>query len=779
MNKRIFLLALILILTGIGTFSYSQGKISGRVLSGKEKLEFATVSLADSSSGKFVRGVVTDKLGQYVIGGIPYGTYKAEASFFGFKRKQTFVRITKDEPNIRVDFELVAESQKLSEVVVSAKAKGMVGKDSFTFNKEQIRKAGVLQDLVFCLPEFKKDVRTGNIESAHGGAVPLILLNGIISSNEELKTIPPGKIIRIDRYDLPPERFNVTGPVIDIITAPLDNGYNGGFDANVAPLATDGYARVYYGYNVGNHRFNLFTSLFARDTKKGNEEKRSTSYKADRDYSFDYEGTNKFKNIETMLKLSYTYRKPAKYTFQASLSGNYDYFKGRMEFNNHAYHKSLDQDRKGWMKSRSKSFIPVLDLYFDYTFSANSRLYSNVVATANFVSQHMSETEKGLQTSTLYNDDFVDGDNDKASVIAQVEYTHGFKWFNMAFGTRAMYSHATFDIGGKSLGAKSTDRQKQFNDRSYVTLSGLLGKLQYYINPSFAVVNISAHEGRSLSETDYYFRPAMSLMYRFPKGHSLRLDLLGENGIPGLSQTSNVLRKTGERTYFRNNPGLKNSYTFNTSLQYKFIGKMFYIDSYISYLRIDKDIVSGFVKDVIDGKEAIVQQPENSRYMQKIEGKAGLTIKPLKDDRLSLRLYANPYNTTYKYNSGHEKSYFTFRSGGSVEYNIGGFSFNLGMTFPYKNLRIFFISDTKFSSDFGASYRYKSWGFNFSLENMFVKEKYTSENLPEILVKEISNTTVCDNYWKAGLGISFYFSSGKEFRSYKALENEDNDNVNL
>ncbi|MDO4672520.1 MAG: hypothetical protein Q4A76_06375, partial [Porphyromonadaceae bacterium] len=691
----------------------------------------------------------------------------------------TTITLDQNHKIIDINFELTPESKELNAVVVSAKAKGMVGKDSFTFDKQQIKKARVLQDLVFCLPEFKKDVRTGNITSAHGGSAPLILLNGIISSNEELKTIPPQKIIRIDRYDLPPERFNVQGPVIDVITASLDTGYNGGFDANIAPLATDAYAKGYYGYNVGKHRFNLFTNLFIRDTHKGREQEQQLAYTADKEYKFVNDKIDKFKYTSSNLKLSYTYREPSKYTFQASLSGNYEYHKSRVNQDGHAYHNTVDPDRKGLTKFKSNSFVPVLDLYFDYTFNENSRLYSNVVMTSNIVTQHMNELERGLQTNSIYIDDYLDADNDKISLIAQIEYQHGFRGVNVSVGTQGMYSNADFNISGGSIGPKTSDKQKQFNNRSYVTLSGLIGKLQYYLSPSFAVVNISSHKGKDQSETKYYFRPQLSLMYRMPRGHSLRLDLIGMNNVPGLSMTANVLRKVKEGFYYRNNPGLKNSYIFDSKLQYRFISKLIYFDSYFEYYRSNKEIITGFINEEINGANAIVQRPENSRYMQLINFGASVTLKPFMDERLSIRLYGNPFNRTYSYESGFKKSYFSFKSGGSVEYNINNFSFNLGMTLPYKAMKSYFMEDNKFFSEFGASYRYKNWGFNFSLQNMFVREKFTSENLPHIPMKEILNTTERDNYWKMGFGISYYFSSGKSYRASKELENEDSDGVKI
>ena len=125
------------------------------------------------------------------------------------------------------------------------------------------------------VPKTALTVGVGTVMSARE---VLILVNGHYATNEELRSIPPGKIIRIDYFDIAPERYNTRGSVLDVITKPLDNGHHAGVEASVAPFATDAVARLYYNYNSGAHQFKLFTNNFVRHTNLGKQEEQTSEY---------------------------------------------------------------------------------------------------------------------------------------------------------------------------------------------------------------------------------------------------------------------------------------------------------------------------------------------------------------------------------------------------------------------------------------------------------------------------------------------------------------------
>ena len=67
----------------------STGTISGKVidLASKTPVEFASVVLKSKHDSKIVTGIATDKDGEFILPGVPFGSYDMEITFVGFKKK--------------------------------------------------------------------------------------------------------------------------------------------------------------------------------------------------------------------------------------------------------------------------------------------------------------------------------------------------------------------------------------------------------------------------------------------------------------------------------------------------------------------------------------------------------------------------------------------------------------------------------------------------------------------------------------------------------------------
>ena len=257
--KRISLLLLSLLLFSLKLTFAQERAIEGFVyIDKKEPAEMALVALhSDSITPHPTLVTYTDKRGYYHINLNPplAKQYLLEVRYVGYNTTTTEIVGENIQGTGRYDFHLetTAPAAQLQEVVVTAKQKMGIDRKSDHFSREQIKQAKSSLDLALTLPQIKAEARTGRIASATGEATPLILINGHYATNEELRSIPPGKIIRIDYFDIAPERYNTRGSVLDVITKPLDNGLHAGVEASVAPFATDAVARLYYNYNSGNY----------------------------------------------------------------------------------------------------------------------------------------------------------------------------------------------------------------------------------------------------------------------------------------------------------------------------------------------------------------------------------------------------------------------------------------------------------------------------------------------------------------------------------------------
>lgn len=747
-----------------------QGVVAGKVSIEGKPLELASVALYSSRGDSLIDGTITDKEGVYRISCPDSGLYRLQASYVSLTPIDTVIRVSTISEQLRVDFAFVATSKVLDEVVVRGnRAPDLIGRSSYTFTTEQRKQARQVHDLLLMLPAVKADVRTGNVVSAMGESAPVIMLNGVRSSNDEIKTIPTNKIVRVDYYDLAPLRYHTTSAVIDVITKPLDNGHTGGIDLSAAPLATDASGSLYYNYNQGAHRVGVYARGFYRNTRKGRETTERLSYDADRHYDFAYDRNERFGASAYSVQGQYSYSQPGVRTFLVSLSGLYDLYGSKSDFTVEA----SEGNRVGASNSRSGAFTPVLDLYYDRRYSSGARLYANVVGTLNRVSEHLDNQEGGVSGETVL-EDHLSVHNNKASMIAQVEYLQPLKNFALRYGLHGMYSTSDFTIDGHNA-PQVHDNQRQYRQQIYLSMEGQLGRLVYYLRPMATMTYASPHYEYPEREVHWYFTPTVVMMYPVAKGQQLRLQLSAYNSVPNLAQTTSEMRKLHDRFYFRNNPDLKGSYTGSAYLRYTLSSDKVELANSL-YGRITHlPMITEFVQDHIDGTSAVVQQLNNGKAEYYAWNKVELSYKPLGNELIAVQLFATPMYDRYELSQGVSRSLWSLRAGLNLSSSYKGLAVQAGVELPHKSLSSYFVDYSGWYSSLGAAYYYKQWGFRLSLENMFVPERGTTTDFSLPYYQGKTTYTMRDNYWKIALGVSYSFSIGKEYRLSRELENEDSD----
>lgn len=773
----------LLCLTGFissNLYAQSEGSIQGFVFSDKKPVEFASVIIYASDSTVILNGTYTDRRGFYHFRSLVYGKYRVEVSSVGHEKKALTATVDSLHSVVTLNFDLPLQNKELQEVSVYGFSRNHVGRHSYHFDKAQKSRAAVARDLVLSLPRLKENPSTGRIASANGEPAPLILINGVVSDEEELKMIPPQKIVRVDYYDLPPMRYNTANSVIDVITLSLDDGHTGGGELRIFPLATEANARMSYAYNKRRHRAKFFSNVFYRDTRLGRKEQQEISYTTETPYSFLYDKEEKFLVENLLLKGVYTYTDANKQTFQASVSGVFDHFKNRSQLLAEAFVNTKKQNRRGESHSRASTFSPILDLYYDCRLPNGDKLYANTVFTTNVVQQVMDAEERDHENlSQIFYQDHLSANNHKSSLIAQLDYAHYLGRTLLHAGIQGMYSRSLFKIDGSSLAKKIDDLQQQYRQRVYVSLEGGFGHFSYRITPALSLAYASSHYGQPESRIRFFFSPAAQLLYRFKQRHRLRLSMEGENYVPELGQTTSALRQLREGLFFRNNPHLKNSYRLKSQIQHSWANKYIDIETSVSYRHVWDELIACFAEEKISGVTAIVQYPDNAKYFRQVEFRSELALTPLGNEVLTLRFYAHPRQQYYKYTDERISSLSSLPLGASIAFRKRNFGLQADCSLPYKNLRGYFTSSSDWYSAVAISYGVGNWSFRAGVENLFREEMYVSGNHPDVLVQENVHTYMRDNYWKVFAGFSYYFSIGKEYRFSKELDNEDYDRGTL
>ena len=774
---------LIIILCCVSQVFAQELAIEGFVFTeGQEPAEMASVALYKANNGTTsqVDAVAyADKKGFYHIDLVPplATKYILRAQYVGYKLQEIIIPRDSLRGIVQCNFLLdeLSEANQLSEVKVTAKRKVGFDRQSYHFTSDQIKLAQSSIDLALMIPQIKADARTGRIVSAIGDLTPTILINGHYGTNEELRSIPPHKIIRIDYYDIAPERYNTRGAVLDVITKPLDNGHHAGAEGSIAPFAVDGVARLFYNYNTGPHQLKFFSSHFLRHTLCGKKEEQETEYTAADRWQYRSEGTTHTRLNSNVLKASYVYSVPNKQYFEASLSSMWEKSKLPQVYNAMIRMNDEQQLRQGVSESYGFAFTPVADIYYDRTLShIGNRISSNVVYTHNQTNSIYSLAEHKNSAPEPSLKEEVTGKTIKNSVIAQIEYLHPVKGGWLYAGTNFMYTHARFAIKGHSSG-KSEDAQYQYRDRIYFTWEANKGKLFWRISPAANLQYISEHNGVDKPQMHLNFNPRLLIGYNLPHNQRIRWEVETADQTPDLGSTTEVMRQLREDLFVRNNPNLQNSYLATTRLYYSWQHSHIDLSSTLIYSYTDKDWITSFDRTDIGGRTVIVQQQSNAINSQYAMLKAEVRLKPLGSEQLSIRLYAHPRYDQYQLTKDQAESLFSIPSGASIAYRQNSWGVQGDIALPYKSLRSYFTSSSGWYSALSGFWSKGSWNLRIALENLFVPEESQTINHSFLNLHEHTHSVLRDNLWKASISVSYYFSVGKNYQGTRHLENEDND----
>lgn len=748
----------------------------------QEPAEMASVVLYnanDSTASEIDAVAYVDKKGYYHIDLVPplATKYILRVQYVGHKSQETIIPRDSIRGVVHCNFFLntLSEANQLSEVLITAKRKMIFDRQSYHFTSDQIKLAQSSIDLALMLPQIKADARTGRIASAIGGATPTILINGHYGTNEELRSIPPHKIIRIDYYDIAPERYNTRGSVLDVITKPLDNGHYVGAEGAATPLAVDGVARLSYKYNTGSHQLKLFTSHFLRHTLCGKKEKQETEYAAADMWQYRSEGTTHTRLNSNMLKASYVYSVPNKQYFEISLSSIWEKSKLPQAYNAMVRINDEQQMRQGVSESSGFAFTPVADIYYDRTLSSiGNRISSNVVYTHNKTNSiyNLAEHKSSVPEPRLKEE--VTGRTIKNSVIAQIEYAHPVKGGWLYAGTNFMYTYAHFSIKGYST-RESADTQYQCRNRAYFTWEANKGKLFWRVTPVANLQYVSEHNGADRPQMHWNFNPRLLIGYNLPHNQRIRWEVETADQTPDLGRTTEVMRQLREDLFVRNNPNIQNRYLVTTRLYYTWRHSLIDLSNTLIYSYTDKDWITNFDRTDISGRTVIVQQQSNALYSQYVMLKTEVCLKPLGNEQLSIRLYARPRYDQYQLIRDQAVSLFSIPSGASITYRQSNWGVQGDLSFPYKSLYSYFTSSSGWYSALSGFWGKGSWNFRIALENLFAPEESQTLNHSFLNLHEHTHSVLRDNLWKASISVSYYFSVGKNHQGTRHLENEDND----
>ncbi len=563
--KSIIFISLLLTLSAQLVYGQSF-VITGRCVdNNKQPLQYISVSVQTLDSLSTRIGGVTNNSGLFRIK-VDKGRYLLKFSFIGMQT--TFQSINIENNDDLGDILVNSSFTELNEIVVIAKKRESFGnRDEILISENDRKRAVDALDVVGNLPQFSKDIMSNSLKTIDHQNL-LILVDGRITSSEELKAISPERVKRIIYYSQPPSRFadhNVAG-VIDVLTQ-RNNEKHFSLFLNTRNSVTTGS-----GTNLLNLQYadslNRITATYFIDYRDLNDNRINQLF----DYSShpdhlvnEYTGLpGKYVGQYHIGQLSYQYSVPDKTTFYAKVEyrKNPGLEKYKQNFVSQ-YNSIVHSEGTAFKNLKSDYDALSADIYYSRVFDNKSSLGFNVVNTYYYST---SENLLGRVTHS--------GDNQQ-----DYSYINSFDNKSYSLVAEAFYSvpigAGTLNTGGRF--SYKTLEQKDENNRNvsdinylteylYAEYGGKKNSISY--NVGIGIENISYRNKNN--EKDYNFlvpKPSLSLNYNINNTSSVRLNSSMRSVIPSIGMLSENKIYLDEMYYSIGNERLKPYYTISNRMQ--------------------------------------------------------------------------------------------------------------------------------------------------------------------------------------------------------------------
>lgn len=767
MSKRYLFLISLILLTHLTLAAQVvlHGKVSD--LATHQGISFARVALQRTSdTTQVVYSSVTDMQGSYVFDNVAVGRYRFIISSVGYETSTMEGRIslTSSGNSLEKDFRLQPSITMLEGVeVVNNTIQQSIDHRSIIFTSDQLKRSQEARDLLKTIPEVREDLVSGKLTTTQGS--PLLLINGVHATENELRALSPNKVKRVDYYDFPPARYATNTCVINVITKRLDKGYALGLATSNAFTTGFSNDNLFYSTTQGNSIFHLEYDLNYRNYRNSQSHSSYTYVLNGLNHLDDTQGQENFGYTTHNLAMKYSYIQLDKRIFQATFSPNL-HRQFSISDSRGVYQKgdeSLEIDRDNTIKTHI--FTPSIDLYYWQKMGKKDEISANFITTLFNTHSNNDNHESVAPIQEIFFQDQMRLKNDKQSLIAELAYNHDMGLSRLNAGYRLDYSHLFSDLDNAR--GQYQFKSNMLQQYVYASIEGLKRKLMYQV--SFGLTFL-----KNKSELSAYhktlFNPQVLLGYSFSTKSTLRYLISSETKVPTINQLSNNISRTSKDLYYSGNPFLKNQQDYSTAVVYNFNGKYLNLGAAVGYTYKFNPIMGFYsVED-----DHFIYQSINAKHGHNYFASANISVRPFGTDRLQLKLAITPSHSTI-YTETNHFSDFSCKNNFEIDFHYKNLSANYSLTLPTYVSDGIYKQSQESGNDINITYQLKNWKFSLGMLFIGRDATYSTKTKDISLVQEYRERRIKDNKSMILIGVSFNFNSGRNKSISRNLENKDTD----
>lgn len=658
----------------------------------------------------------------------------------------------------------VPKTAEIQEVVLKAqRKKQLTDRAVYTFDKEALEKARYAKDLIQTLPELQLDPITNTLKSTKGGTT-LFLINGIEATDQQIRSVAPAEVVKVEYYDIPPARWATRADmVVNLITRSTETGYVFGTDVSSALNTGFVNGSAYANFTKGKNNIGLEYSINLRDY---NNRKVHSIYDYQLNgshYRTDENKVDHFGYTSQNVALRYTRMVPDDYAFQAKM--DVDIFTGFFKGNGGSiFTKDSFTEEHALLKNGSSGYItPTLDLYFSKNIGKKDEVSVNLVGSAFTTNTSEFAREWIVSSGASVFDNDMNLRTKQTGIVGELAHIHNFEAGKLSSGYRVSNTAISNDL--QNLAGFSEYSVNYLEQYFYTEFSGKVNKFSYRIGAGLTNIHNKSAEN---TFDQWAFTPKLILGYQLQDNQSVRFTSSYKPVSPWSSALSSNIVQMAPNIVQKGNPFLKSQQVFANNFIYSFNNKYFDFNANLFYQYTDRIINQYYVADENFGYALTY---ENAKNAQRLGVQLSGSYKPFGNSLLVAKLNLTPATETVRTSNGAliKNNYLANNLVLSSEYK--SFSLQYQLNIPVYTLNGAFLTANENQNHFFASYKRKAWTLTAGMYWIGMPSEYKTKSLPESLVNYSRVNRIMNNRSMFVMGFSYDFSKGKKTELDKKLNN--------